>query len=222
MTETRKRRSDQRRASSAEVVREFGPFAGVENVGGVTFDGARVWFAGGGKLRAFDPDSGEPAGELAVQADAGTAFDGKHLFQISAHRILKIEPASGRVLSSIPAPGQGRDSGLAWAEGTLWVGQYRERKIYQIDPNDGAILSTIESDRFVTGVTWVEGELWHATLEEDASEIRRVDVGTGEVLERVELSPGLGVSGLEFDGAQGFFCGGAGSGKVRRVRRDKS
>ncbi len=125
------------------------------------------------------------------------------------------------MLATIPAPGGGGDSGLAWAEGTLWVGQYRERKIYQIDPQTGAILRTIESNRFVTGVTWIDGELWHGTREGDDSELRRVDPRTGEVLERLAMPPGVGVSGLETDGGDKFFCGGERSGKLRVVRRPR-
>ncbi|HMH05129.1 MAG TPA: hypothetical protein VK579_00465, partial [Terriglobales bacterium] len=115
----------------------------------------------------------------------------------------------------------GGDSGLAWAEGTLWVGQYRNRKIHQIDPETGAILRTIESNRFVTGVTWVEGELWHATWEGDESDLRRIDPQTGEILESLEMPPGVNVSGLESDGSDQFFCGGGKSGKVRVVRRPR-
>jgi glutamine cyclotransferase len=125
------------------------------------------------------------------------------------------------VLATIPAPGGGGDSGLTWAEGTLWVGQYRDRKIHQIDPQTGAILRTIESNRFVTGVTWVDGELWHGTWEGDESDLRRVDPRTGEVLERLEMPPGVHVSGLESDGGDRFFCGGGDSGKVRAVRRPR-
>src|ERR1041384_5087743 len=107
------------RRSAAEIVREYGPFPGVDHVHGVT-------------------------------------YDGRHVFQIAEDRIQKIDPKTGRVIATIPAPGGGGDSGLTWAEGTLWVGQYRDRKIYQIDPETGAVLRTIESKRFVTGVTWVE------------------------------------------------------------------
>ena len=111
--------------------------------------------------------------------------------------------------------------GLAWAEGTLWVGQHRGRKIHQIDPETGAILRTIESNRVVTGVTWVDGELWHGTWEGDESDVRRVDPRTGKVLERLEMPAGVGVSGLESDGGDQFFCGGGRSGKVRAVRRPR-
>ena len=204
---------------AAEIVREYGPFEGVQQVGGVTWDGRQVWAATGAALVAFDPASGEPTRRIEQGADAGTAFDGTHLYQIAEARIDKIDPANGNVVASIPAPGHGRDSGLAWAEGSLWVGQYRDRKIHQIDPESGAVVRTIESDRFVTGVTWVDGELWHATWEGDESELRRIDPADGAVLERLEMPAGTGISGLESDGADLFYCGGGGSGKVRAVRR---
>lgn len=207
--------------SNAEVVREYGPFPGAESVNGVTYDGQQVWFASGDKLNAFDPSSGKPVRSIDVAAHAGTAFDGKYLFQIADDRIHKIDPNTGCVLTTIPAPGGGRDSGLAWAEGTLWVGQYRERKIHQIDPETGTILRTIECDRFVTGVSWVEGELWHATWEGDESDLRRIDPRSGEVLERVDMPHGVGISGLESDGHDQFFCGGGKSGRVRAVRRPR-
>jgi glutamine cyclotransferase len=207
--------------TKANIVREYGPFPGVEGVHGVTYDGQQVWFASGDKLHALDPSSGKTVRSLEVPAHAGTAFDGKHLFQIAENRIQKIDPKTGQVLATIPAPGNGGDSGLAWAEGTLWVGHYQARKIYQVDPDNGAVLRTIESNRFVTGVTWVEGELWHATWENDESELRHLDPRTGQVLESVEMPPGAGVSGLESDGADQFFCGGGRTGTVRAVRRPK-
>src|SRR5262245_33061236 len=207
--------------SAAEIVREYGPFPGVDSVAGVTYDGQHVWFASGGKLNALDPASGKLLRALDVAGHAGTAFAGRHLFQLVEDRIQKVDPTTGRVLATIPAPGGGGDSGLAWAEGSLWVGQYRERKIYQIDPQTGAILRTIESNRFVTGVTWVDGELWHGTWEGDASELRRIEPRKGGVLEVLEMPPGVNVSGLESNGGDLFFCGGGGTGKVRAVRRPR-
>lgn len=205
--------------SAAEIIHEYGPFPGVDHVHGVSYDGHNVWFASGEKLNAFDPASGQALRSIDVAAHAGTAFDGQHLYQIAEDRIHKIDPQTGRVLATIPAPGGGGDSGLTWAEGTLWVGEYRDRKIHQIDPDTGKVLRTLESNRFVTGVTWVEGALWHGTWEEEESELRRIDPKTGEVLESVMMPPGVGVSGLESDGAERFFCGGGKSGKVRAVRR---
>lgn len=207
--------------SNAEIVREYGPFPGADRVHGVSYDGQHVWFASGDKLNAFDPSSGKMLRSIDVAAHAGTAFDGRHLFQIAEDRIQKIDPKTGQVIATIPAPGGGGDSGLAWAEGTLWVGQYRNRKIHQIDPATGEILRTIESNRFVTGVTWVDGELWHATWEGDESDLRRVDPRTGEVLESLDMPRGVHVSGLESDGRDQFFCGGEKTGKVRTVRRPR-
>ncbi len=207
--------------SAAEIIQIYGPFPGADQVHGVTFDGRNVWFAAGDTINAFDPENGAPVRTIDVAAHAGTAFDGKHLFQIAEDRIQKIDPETGKILATIPAPGGGGDSGLAWAEGTLWVGQHRGRKIHQIDPENGAILRTIESKRVVTGVTWVDGELWHGTWEGDESDLRRIDPHTGAVLETVAMPSGMGVSGLESDGGERFFCGGGPSGVVRAVRRPK-
>ncbi len=207
--------------ATAEIIREYGPFPGVERVNGVSYDGQNVWFASGEKLNALDPERGQVKHAIDVAAHAGTAFDGQHLYQIAENRIQKVDPASGKVLATIPAPGNGGDSGMAWAEGSLWVGEYRARKIHQVDPDTGKILRTIESNRFVTGVTWVDGELWHATWEGDESDLRRIDPHSGETLERLDMPPGIGVSGLESDGGDQFFCGGGNSGKVRAVRRPK-
>jgi glutamine cyclotransferase len=220
---TRETGRDKPRATvrQAEIVREYGPFAGVENVGGVTHDGHDVWAATGATLVAFDPETGKRTRAINCVCHAGTAFDGTYLYQISEDRIDKIDPATGQVMTSIPAPGHGSDSGLTWAEGSLWVGQYRDRKIHQIDPATGAVKRTIESNRFVTGVTWVDGELWHGTWEGDASDIRRIDPQSGAVLDRLEMPNGTAVSGLESDGADLFYCGGGASGKVRAVKRPR-
>src|SRR5262245_28792541 len=222
MTTTHKTKSkNENKTQQVEIVREYGPYPGMNQIHGVTFDGAHVWFARGEGIVALDPKGGAVVREIAVPAEAGTAFDGKFLWQIADARIQKVDPRSGQVVATIPAPANGRDSGLTWAEGTLWVGEYRARKIHQIDAQTGAILRTIESDRFVTGVSWVNGELWHGTLEAEQSELRRVNPDTGEVLERLEMPAGVTVSGLEADGAGVFYCGGAGSGKVRAVRKPK-
>ena len=205
--------------SPAEIVREYSPLPEPGSVHGVTYDGRQVWFATGGRICAFDPASGKILRSIAVPANAGTAFDGRHLFQISDDRIQKLDPQTGRVVDTIPAPEGAGNSGLAWAEGSLWMGRHRDRTIHQIDPETGAILRSIKVDRHVTGVTWADGELWHGTWEDSASELRRIDPRTGEILEVLEMPPGAGVSGLESDGGDQFFCGGGDSGKLRVVRR---
>jgi glutamine cyclotransferase len=206
--------------TTANIIDEYGPFPGVDAVHGVTYDGRQIWFASGDKLNVLDPASGQQAGSIDVAAHAGTAYDGQHLYQIADDLIQKIDPNSGRVLATIPAP-EGGNSGLAWAEGSLWVGQYGNRRIHRIDPQTGALISTIESNRFVTGVTWLDGDLWHGTWEEDESELRRVNSQTGEVLESLKMPPNIGVSGLESNGKDRFYCGGGNSGKVRVVSRSR-
>jgi glutamine cyclotransferase len=222
MTPTTMNKATEAALQPAEIVREYGPFGGDGRVHGVSHDGRHVWAATGTQLVAFDPASGEAVRTLPRACDAGTAFDGTHLYQIAESRIDKIDPATGQVLASIPAPGSGSDSGMAWAEGCLWVGQYRDRKIHQIDPATGRVIRSIESNRFVTGVTWVDGELWHGTWEGDDSELRHIDPASGQVLQRLGMPAGSGISGLESDGARLFYCGGGPSGKVRAVRRPKA
>lgn len=208
------------KTAAAEVLEEYGPYPDVSDVHGVTYDGRHVWFASGEKLNAIDPHSGAPVRSFDATAYAGTAFDGQFLFQIAEDQINKIDPRDGRVVATIPAPGNGV-SGLAWAEGTLWVGEYRASKIHQIDPDTGDVLRTIAATRFVTGVTWVDGELWHGTWQDDRSDLRHIDGRTGQVLEVIEMPAGTSVSGLESDGAERFFCGGGSSGKIRAVRRPR-
>jgi Streptogramin lyase len=188
-------------------------------VHGVSYDGRHVWVATGTHLRAFDPAHGTEAQALHISAHAGTAFDGHHLFQIADDVIQKVDPETGDIVSTIPAPGRGKDSGLAWADGYLWVGQYRDQQIIQIDPASGAVIRTIATERFVTGVTWVDGELWHGYSEDGSGGLARIDPDDGHELASLEM-PGMGVSGLESDGAGRFFCGCGNSGLVRIVSKD--
>lgn len=201
--------------------RVLGEFVANPNgaVHGVSFDGNHVWAATGTHVRAFDPADGMEKRALPVEAHAGTAFDGQHLFQIANDLIQKIDPATGAVVATLPAPGGGKDSGLAWADGYLWVGQYRDRQIVQIDAGTGAVIRVIATKRFVTGVTWVEGELWHGFSEDGSGGLARIDAVDGHELTVLDM-PGMSVSGLEADGAGRFFCGGGNSGLVRIVGKD--
>lgn len=215
------RRSDETEATPAEIVREYGPFPEAENVAGVTFDGQDVWFAAGDHMQSFDPKSGKAGRTLPVRADAGSAYDGRYLYQLAGSEIHKVDPASGAIVASVPAPPGGGDAGLTWAEGTLWLGKHRDRKIHQLDPETGKVLRTLESTRFVTGVTFLGSELWHGTWEDESSDIRRIDPATGEVLERIAMPERTIVSGLESNGDDVFYCGGGASRKVRAVRRPR-
>jgi glutamine cyclotransferase len=207
----------------AELVAEIA-VEGVKAINGVTFDGESIWFADGtrGGLCAVDAETKKETRRIDVEAKAGTAFDGTHLYQASGKVIRKIDAATGEVVSTIPLPDEDV-SGLAWAEGALYAGAYRGRGIRKIDPKTGKVLKTIRSDRFVTGITWVDGELWHGTMEgprdEPSSEIRRIDPETGAVLRRLELPAGVGCAGMEADGGKRLWFGDSYSGKLRAVKR---
>lgn len=206
------------KASAAEIMREYGPFSGIDAVYGVSFDGRRLWFSSGEHLHAIDPDDGAILRTIALPADAGTAFDGACLYQIGEGLIRKVDPDTGDIVATIPTPG-GDASGLSWGVGALWIGRNRARLIHRIDPESGAVLGTIASDRFVTGVSWIDGALWHGAWDGTASEIRRVDPETGAVLTRLTMPAGTRLAGLANDGGARFFCGGGASATIRAVRR---
>jgi streptogramin lyase len=202
----------------AEIDREYGPFPDVERVNGVTFDGTNVWFAGGNQLQSFDPETGQPGAKVAMRAEAGTAFDGTHLFQLNGEAIDKVDPRSGEVVATLPAPGLPPRGGLTWAEGFLWVAAYKEGKLHQIDASTGRLVRSLPCAKFVTGVTWADGEIWHGTWEGDRSDLRRIDPTSGRELERLTMPAGTGASGVESDGAGRLYVGGGPDRKVRAVR----
>ena len=204
----------------ADILSEYGPFPGIDHVHGVTYDGRDVWIAAGDHLQAIAPD-GTLGRSLAVHAEAGTAFDGRHLYQIADGKIQRVDPATGRVVAVVPAPANADYAGLTWAEGALWVAEYRGRRIHRLDPETGRILRTVESDRLVTGVTFAEGELWHGAIEDGRAEIRCVDPGSGDVLESLTLPEETFVSGLEYDGQSRLYAGGGRSARLRVIQRPK-
>jgi outer membrane protein assembly factor BamB len=206
--------------ADAEIVKEWVPVEGGK-VHGVTFDGKLVWYARGDEIVGFDPDAERVVRRLEVPAGAGTAFDGENLYQLAGEEILVVRPSDGRVLRKLPAPGKGLDSGMAWADGHLWVGQYRDAKIHKIDAKTGEIVKTLASDRFVTGVSCVDGAVWHGVSDDaPAAELRRV-APDGRVDETLVFPPGMHLAGIESDGRGGFFCGGE-AGKLRLVRRGRT
>ena len=204
---------------TAEVVRELVPLDS-EPIQGVTYTGKLVWFARNDEIVALDPETEEVVVRHAVpRARAGTAFDGEHLYQLAQGEILVIEPADGRVVRRLPAPGKGQDSGMAWADGHLWVGQYRDAKIHKVDAKTGEVVKTLTSDRFVTGVSCIDGALWHgASGDGQPSELRRL-AADGTVEETLTV-PVETISGVEATESGEFWCGGE-RGTLRLVRRPK-
>lgn len=205
------------RRSDAEVVREYVPIDD-QPIHGVTFDGKLVWFARNDEVVAFDPETEKVVRRYPVpSADAGTAFDGEHIYQLAKGEILVIQPSDGRIVRKLPAPGNGEDSGMAWADGYLWIGQYYQSKIHKVDAKTGEVVKTLTSDRFVTGVSCVDGALWHGAAEDGKpSELRRL--ASDGTLEEALTVPVSAIAGVEGTGDGGFWCAGE-KGKLRLVRR---
>ncbi|MFZ6183754.1 glutamine cyclotransferase [Nannocystis pusilla] len=202
---------------AAEVAREYVP-DGEGQIHGVTFDGKSVWFARDDEVVAFDPLSGDIVRRIAVPgADAGTAWDGEHLYQLAKGEILVIDPSDGQIVRRLPAPGKGEDSGMAWADGYLWVGQCYGARIHKVDAATGEVVKTLTSDRFVTGVTCIDGQLWHGAAGDDRpAELRRLAAdGTPEEVLSVPVAM---IAGVEAAGDGSFWCAGE-RGKLRLVRR---
>jgi outer membrane protein assembly factor BamB len=214
--ETSKTRST--KMSEAEVVREHVPFEDGKGLHGVTFDGKLVWFARNDELVAFDPETSKVVRTHHVPgADAGTAFDGKLIYQLAKGEIVVLEPETGRVVRKLPAPGKGADSGMAYADGYLWIGQGRGAKINKVDAKTGEVVKTLSSDRFVTGVSCVDGALWHgAAVDGKPTELRRL-ASDGSVEETLTVPVEL-IAGVEHAGNDSFWCAGE-KGKLRLVRR---
>ncbi len=206
-----------RRTREAVVAREIRPFEDLGRVRGVTFDGTHVWFARDDEVVELDPATEKVVRRLSAPgASAGTAFDGELLYQLAKDEILVIRPADGRIVRKLAAPTKGINSGMAWADGYLWIGQFRESRINKVDPRTGEVVKTLTSDRFVTGVTVVDGAVWHGASEDGKGcELRRL-AADGTVEEALEV-PVKSISGVESDGEGGFWCGGDG-GTLRLIR----
>ena len=202
---------------TAEIVREYVPLDD-GRIHGVTFDGKLVWFARDNELVAFDPETEEVVRRYPVpDANAGTAFDGEHLYQLAHGEVLVIQPADGRIVRKFPAPGKGEDSGMAWADGHLWIGQCYSSRIHKVDAKTGAIVKTLTSDRFVTGVSCVDGALWHGASDDGKPcELRRL--ASDGTVEEVLAIPVKSIAGVEGTGDGSFWCAGE-QGKLRLVRR---
>jgi len=212
-------RQDSAVRRDAEIVREYTPIDD-RQIHGVTFDGQLVWFARDGEVVAFDPEAEKVVKRLPVpSADAGTAFDGENIYQLAKGEIVVVRPSDGHVVRRLRAPDKGMCSGMAWADGYLFIGQFRESRIHKVDAKTGEVVKTLKSDRFVTGVSCVDGAVWHGASDDGKpSELRRL--AADGTLEEVLAVPVEAIAGVESNGDGAFWCGGN-KGKLRLVRKRK-
>jgi streptogramin lyase len=198
------------------------------SVHGVTCDSeGNVWFAHGeGDLICVEPRNGRIVRRFdGIGATSGTAFDGSHLWQITADAIVRLDPKTGAVERTIDRPEGVHCSGMAWVDGALWIGDYANRMLVKLDPETGRITKRLESDRLVTGVAWIDGQLWHGAWGRDEepydARLRRVDAESGAVLEELRMPDDWSVSGTGVDAEDRIWCGGSHGGGLRAVRRPR-
>ena len=147
---------------------------------GITFGGGALWIAStfGLKTLKVDPTNGKTLASFdcpgLVNVDWGSKrrsgahglewVDGKYWMAVPpTASISLIEPDTGKVVRSIPAPGV-RPHGLAWENGFLWCVESNHRAIYKLDPKDGRPLAKIQlspQDPEPHGLTASNGVIWY-------------------------------------------------------------
>ncbi|MBI5527277.1 MAG: hypothetical protein HY897_13160 [Deltaproteobacteria bacterium] len=123
----------------------------------------RIDRADGKVLRKFAPPGQDSGGKFPM----GIAWDGKNLWNIDTYdvKIYKLDPATGSVLGSIPAPAGG-SCGIAWDGACLWVSDASTNGlIYHIDPKDGTVIRSFDAPggdgHQSTGLAWDGRNLWN-------------------------------------------------------------
>jgi streptogramin lyase len=121
----------------------------------------------GKTLKSFDTPGSGLYGTLTTPSGAhGIKWvDGRYWMAVPASgKIYLMEPESGQIVRSIPAPTV-RTHGLAWDNGILWCVGSSEREIYKMDPKDGKLLAKIklaQEDPEPHGLDLFEGVMWYS------------------------------------------------------------
>lgn len=133
----------------------------------------------------------------------GVGFDGTHVWLggfFSAPLLWKIDPASGAVVGTLPAPDL-HIGGIVCVDDTIWVCAEQTAMIYQLDSTSGAVLNAFPSptigddDPNGAGLAWDGLALWHADYRQNV--VYRLDPVTGAILWTIP-APTIGPSGLSY------------------------
>ena len=180
-----------------------------------------VWFAAGDKLNALDPASGNTVRSIDVAAPCrhrvrrpAPVPDRRrpHPQDRSAHR------PRARAPSLPPAAAATRGwPGPKARSGSASTASARSTRSIPRPARSCAPSSPTASSPASRGSTASCGTAPGKATRANCALIP----ATGEVLERLEMPAGVGVSGLESDGGDRFFCGGGPSGRLRTVRRPR-
>jgi hypothetical protein len=121
---------------------------------GLTWDGASVWITVAGnvnKLVKVDPLTGQVARSMSAPTELGPSdldFDGSDLWLSSGTgSIFQIDRTTGgiKLQFATGASSYGRDNGIAYRTGEIWVGDLFGGMEVQ-DPTTGALLATATHD----------------------------------------------------------------------------
>lgn len=136
-------------------------------------------------LNAANAQPPEP--EMCVPAPervSGLAWDGQH-FWVSTNpfsgvsMIHQLEPTTGQLLTSFPAPSED-PSGLTHDGRFLWAVDQFEAILYQINPTTRQVVRQISTTEiFLEGLTWDGSALWSLTRNQT---MVRIDPADGAVL----------------------------------------
>ena len=146
------------------------------------------------------------------------AWDGNYLWRskhAGAADLVKISPETGEILAEFENPGIAQDRGIAFDGQSLWVNDFTQKKVFEIDPNTGKILSSFaipDMGSGSSGIAW-DGEYLYLVNWLKQNELHKVD-RKGNFIGIVTLEGEGGIS-ITFDG-QYFWESPCGPNKVIR------
>jgi virginiamycin B lyase len=102
-------------------------------------------------------------------------------------RVVRIDPASNRVLASTAVPGG--QAALAVRAGAVWVASSSNNSVSRIDPATNNVAATIAVDRQPSGIAVAAGSVWVASALDDT--VSRIDPANNQVVATIRI-PGQG------------------------------
>jgi hypothetical protein len=143
---------------------------------------------------------------------SGLAFDGVSLFfsaGFSSNLIYVLNPNTGAVRYSFAAPPGVAVDGLAHSGVSLFILNYNNRIIYEVDPVTGQVLNNFASNAFLRGaLTFGGGRQTLFAERADLNEVVELNPFTGAIVNRIPMPPGEAIFGLGYsDRLQILFAG---------------
>ena len=142
--------------------------------------------AGAGRCRAAAASArGSPWTERAGET-GGLAVGAGSLWLGRGGVVLRVDPASGRVLHRFRAPLDA--DRLAFGGGMLWVASSADGRLAEIDPATNAVVARPKLHGYVTDLAVADGAAWVTVTPEDR--VYRLDPDDGSVQGALPAGPG--------------------------------